>query len=117
MGVRAWVLSSVWLLSRAGLVLLLLGPHSWVGGDVSYFDASLASAGDDGLAGTLVEYPLPAVGVVALPWLLAEASGLPYAVLLLLAAAATDLAFLVLLLRTGRGWCGAGSRVGRRASS
>jgi hypothetical protein len=81
-------------------VLLLLGPQAWVGGDVSYFDASLALAGDTGLAGTLVEYPLPAVAVVAVPWLLASATGVSYAVLLLLAAALTDLAFTVLVARS-----------------
>ena len=55
MGVRAGVLVAVWLLTRAALVLLLLGPQAWVGGDVSYFDASLAAAGDNRLSGTLVE--------------------------------------------------------------
>ncbi len=84
---------------------MLLGPQSWVGGDVSYFDASLAAAGDVGLDGTLVEYPLPAVAVVALPWLLVSLAGVPYAVLLLLAAALTDLAFTALLLvSTDRWW-------------
>jgi hypothetical protein len=103
-GVRAGVMLAAWLLSRAVPVLLLLGPYSRVGGDVSYFDASLAAAGHTGLAGTLVEYPLPAVGVLALPWLLAAASGLPYAVPLITAAAVTDLTFAVLLLRASPGW-------------
>src|SRR4051794_32035432 len=103
-GVRAGVLLAAWLPSRAVPVLLLLGPYSRVGGDVSYFDASLAAAGHTGLAGTLVEYPLPAVGVLALPWLLAAASGLPYAVPLITAAAVTDLTFAVLLLRASPGW-------------
>ena len=115
--VRAGVLALTWLSSRAVLVLLLLGPQSWVGGDVSYFDASLGAVGDAGLAGTLVEYPLPAVGVVAVPWLLASGSGAPYAVLLLLAAATTDLAFAVLVARsTDRwwrwGWCATASPAG-----
>jgi Glycosyltransferase family 87 len=98
------VLAATWLLSRAVLVLLLLGPQAWVGGDVSYFDASLAAAADTGLAGTLVEYPLPAVGVVAVPWVLAPATGVSYAVLLLLAAALTDLAYTVLVARSTDRW-------------
>ena len=93
-----------WLSSRAVLVLLLLGPQAWVGGDISYFDASLGAVDEAGLAGTLVEYPLPAVGVVAVPWVLASGTGVPYAVLLLLAAAATDLAFAVLVTRSTDRW-------------
>ncbi len=101
---RGVVLAAAWLVSRAALVWLLLGPQSWVGGDVTYFEASLAVVDDVGLGRTLVEYPLPAVAVVAAPWLLALVSGLPYAVLLLAAAAATDLAWTVALARASRGW-------------
>ena len=42
--------------------------------------------------------------MVALPWLVAGATGLPYAVLLLAAAAVTDLVFTLLLVRSGTGW-------------
>lgn len=92
-----------WVGTRAVLVWLLLGPQEWVGGDVSYFDTSLAGLGAHGLSGTLVEYPLPAVAVVALPWGLAQLVGVDgaYAVLLMAAAALTDLAFTVLLARRG----------------
>ena len=98
-----------WLATRALLVWLLLGPQEWVSGDVSYFDASLAAVGVSGLSGTLVEYPLPAVGVLALPWLVAQlveqVAGVDgaYGVLLMVAAGLTDLAFTVLLARAGRG--------------
>jgi hypothetical protein len=98
-----------WLATRALLVWLLLGPQEWVSGDVSYFDASLAALGVSGLSGTLVEYPLPAVGVLALPWLVAQlveqVAGIDgaYGVLLMVAAGLTDLAFTVLLARAGRG--------------
>jgi hypothetical protein len=94
-----------WLATRALLVWLLLGPQEWVSGDVSYFDDSLAALGAHGFAGTLVEYPLPAVGVLAVPWALAQLVGIDgaYGVLMMTAAALTDLAFLVLLARTRGG--------------
>jgi hypothetical protein len=98
-----------WLATRALLVWLLLGPQEWVSGDVSYFDDSLAALGVSGLSGTLVEYPLPAVGVLGLPWLVAQVleqvAGVDgaYGVLLMVAAGLTDLAFTVLLARAGRG--------------
>jgi hypothetical protein len=87
-------------------LLLLTGPQAWVAGDVAYFDASLSSVAERGLADTLVEYPLPGVGLIALPWLAARAieqwttlSG-QYAVLLAGCALATDAAFLWLLHRS-----------------
>ena len=93
-----------WVLSRGLLVWLLLGPWEWVTGDVSYFDQSLALLPERGLAGTLVEYPLPAVVAVALPWVVGEALGLEgsYTGLVMTAAAMTDLTFLALLARVGR---------------
>jgi hypothetical protein len=101
---RAGAVAFAWLATRGLLVWLLLGPQHWVTGDVAYFDESLGAVGDVGLDATLVEYPLPAVAVVAVPWLLAglvDAAG-AYGVLLMTAAAVTDLAFLVALDRLGR---------------
>ncbi len=95
------VLAAVWLVSRAVLVWLLVGPQAWVGGDVSYFGASLALLDDVGPGQVLVEYPLPAVAVVALPWVAALVTGLSYAVVLLAVAALTDLAFTVVLAHSG----------------
>ncbi len=98
-------MSVAWVASRALLVWLLLGPQQWVSGDVSYFDQSLADLGRVGASGTLVEYPVPALAVLALPWVLARAAstvlgtGDAYGVMLMLAAAVTDLAFTVLLAR------------------
>jgi hypothetical protein len=97
-----------WVASRALLVWLLLGPQEWVTGDVSYFDQSLADLRRVGVGGTLVEYPVPALAVLAVPWLLARAASSvlgvsdAYGVLLMSAAALTDLAFTV-LLATRRG--------------
>jgi hypothetical protein len=97
-----------WAASRALLVWLLLGPQEWVSGDVSYFDQSLADLGRVGVGGTLVEYPVPALAVLAVPWLLARAAASvlgvsdAYGVLLMGVAVLTDLAFTV-LLATRRG--------------
>lgn len=99
-----WLL--LWAVTRGFVLWLLLGPHAWVGGDVAYFDASLSRVPERGLAGVLVEYPLPGVALVALPWLLAGAGGHPdgYAAVVVAFAAATDAAFGVLLARVaGRG--------------
>jgi hypothetical protein len=96
------ILAAGWLLSRTLLVCLLLGPQAWVAGDAAYYAASLARLDVAGPAGTLVEYPLPAVAVVAVPWLLAQAIGADYALMLIGMACLTDLAFTVLLVRVGR---------------
>ena len=98
---RALGTTSAWLLTRILVLWLLVGRESWVTGDVAYFAQSLAAVPDAGLGRTLVEYPLPGVVLVALPWLLAEWSGLPgaYAALVALFALAADAAFTVLLYR------------------
>lgn len=94
-----------WVATRALLVWLLLGSQEWVTGDVSYFDDSLSALGVVGLSGTLVEYPPPAVAVLALPWVLAKAVSVAgaYGVLLMVAAGLTDLAFTLMLARARRG--------------
>ena len=98
---RALGTTSAWLLTRTVVLWLLVGRESWVTGDVAYFAQSLAAVPDAGLGRTLVEYPLPGVVLVALPWLLAEWSGLPgaYAALVAVFALAADAAFTVLLYR------------------
>ena len=98
---RALGTTSAWLLTRILVLWLLVGRESWVTGDVTYFAQSLAAVADAGLGRTLVEYPLPGVVLVALPWLLAEWSGLPgaYAALVAVFALAADAAFTVLLYR------------------
>ena len=97
---RALGTTSAWLLTRILVLWLLVGRESWVTGDVAYFAQSLAAVPDAGLGRTLVEYPLPGVVLVALPWLLAEWSGLPgaYAALVAVFALAADAAFTVLLV-------------------
>lgn len=103
MTARAGVLVGLaWLLTRATVVWLLAGRHHWVQGDLDYFATGMAAVPDQGLAQTLVEYPLPGVLVVALPWLLGLAAGLPdsYAALVVALSVSADAAFTLLLLRS-----------------
>lgn len=94
----------LWFLTRAPVLWLFLGPHSWVTGDVAYFEDSLAQVSQRGLAETLVEYPLAGVGLVAFPWLVAQWSGHPelYTEVVLSLTLAADAAFTVLLYVFGR---------------
>ncbi len=98
-------LAVLWLATRAWLVWLLQGPQSWVAGDVAYFAESLGMLPAAGLEGTLVEYPVPAVGVVAVPWLAAQALGdvALYGDLLAGIAVLTDLVFALVLWVASRG--------------
>lgn len=101
---RVLALALLWLASRAWLVWLLQGPQAWVGGDVGYFQESLSAMPAAGLSVTLVEYPVPAVGVVAVPWVVARLLGDAglYAALVLGVAVLTDLAFTLALWLGGR---------------
>jgi hypothetical protein len=94
-----------WVLTR-GLTLVLLFSHEGtrgVAGDLTYFAHSLASVPDLGLSRTLVEYPLPAVGVLAVPWGLAALLGSTgfFPLLLVVCALVTDGAFTALLASRG----------------
>ncbi len=99
---------AAWVVTRGLVLWLYLDRHSWVTGDIDYFARSLAAVPDEGLARTLVEYPLPGVLVVALPWLLVTMLDAPeaYAEAVLVLSMAADAAFLFLLARFG----GAGRR-------
>ncbi|CAN5163461.1 glycosyltransferase family 87 protein [soil metagenome] len=101
---RLAVVALVWLVSRAWLVWLVQGPQSWVAGDVSYYFQSLQGVSALGLAETLREYPLPAVGVLAVPWVMAIWSGdvTRYLEMFLTVAVLTDLVFTLVLWRAAR---------------
>jgi len=60
-----------WLITRLVVLCLLFGPESPVVSDVIYFTHSMQDVSNVGLAMTMREYPLPAVGTVALPWIMA----------------------------------------------
>lgn len=92
-----------WCLTRLltlGVLFAYEGPRGALG-DVGYFSESLRGLSDGTLAGTLTEYPLPAVGVVALPFLCAALLGSVdlYGPLLIGAALLVDGAFTAFLYR------------------
>lgn len=98
----------LWVLTRVVVLILMFGPESRVVGDVGYFAKSLGHLGDLGLGRTMREYPLPAVAVVALPWVLAAAAHAlwAYGFFFVACLLAVDAAFTVLLHRhdpAGRG--------------
>jgi hypothetical protein len=101
----------VWVLTRVVVLIFMFGPESRVVGDVGYFAKSLRHLGDLGLGGTMREYPLPAVAVVALPWALAGAAHAlwAYGFFFVAGLLAVDAAFTVLLHRQGS--AGQGSAV------
>ena len=92
-----------WILSRLVVLLLLLGYEAahGVGSDVTYFARSLLSVSHHGLANTLVEYPVPAVAVLAVPMGLAAAAGSTdlYPATLLLCLLVTDAVFTTVLFQ------------------
>lgn len=98
------LLVAAWLVTRGLVVWLLRGRHSWVEGDLAYYTASLDSFDELGLGRTLVEYPLPGVVVVAVPWLLAGLFGSAdaYGEVVLLLSLGADAAFTVLLAAHAR---------------
>src|SRR4051794_23882440 len=112
-----------WGLTRLLTVVLLFayeGPRGALG-DVGYFSESLHGLSDGTLAHTLQEYPVPAVALVALPYLLAAAVGSVqlYGVLLVAAVLACDGAFTAYLHRSAAGnprpvvaWLAAGPALG-----
>jgi hypothetical protein len=92
---------AVWLVTRAAVLWLLHGRDAWVTGDVGYYAESLGHLHERGIGGTLVEYPLLGVLLVAVPWLLATAVGhaAAYPETLMLLALVTDGVYAVLLHR------------------
>ena len=66
-----------WVATRGLVVALLLGTYSWVQGDLDYYAQSLADLGRNGWSATLVEYPVPGVLVLGIPWLLSGMVGAP----------------------------------------
>ncbi|MBI1758205.1 MAG: DUF2029 domain-containing protein [Actinobacteria bacterium] len=75
----AWWLVRRWLPTRALTVLLLVPEVFRVFGDVSYYYRSMAGLfGRAGLGETLREYPVPSIGVFALPRLVVGDREVPY---------------------------------------
>lgn len=101
---------AAWCAGRGFVLWLMTEPYRWATGDVDYFRISLDAVPRAGLAHVLVEYPFPAVGVLAAPAWLAHVAGQPdgyrsaFAALLLV----VDALFTVGLARARRPgalWC------------
>jgi hypothetical protein len=90
-------LAVVWAASRVWLLGLLAGRQAWVNGDIAYFAQSLGSFDARGLAHTLVEYPVPAVAVLGLPFSVADGDPERFRVLFHALAVLTDLVFTTAL--------------------
>lgn len=95
-----------WCCTRGIVLLLLIGPHAWVQGDLGYFRQSLDALATAGWAGTLVEYPVPGVLVLAVPWLLGQVLGHPewYTSTFVTSAVLLDAAYLLVLRRFADSW-------------
>jgi uncharacterized membrane protein len=94
---------TAWILTRLLTVGVLVGVEAAMGtsGDVLYFGRTLSHVARDGLGHTLVEYPLLAVAVIALPRLMALLAGSValYPWMMLLVMLVVDAAFTVVLVR------------------
>ena len=115
------VLALWWMLSRLVVLILLFGPESRAVGDVGYFAKSLDSVGRVGLGATMPEYPIPALLVVAVPWVLVAAMHMLslYGFFFVGATLCVDALFTVALHRSGRDGAGrvrGGVLAGRGAS-
>lgn len=98
-----WATARWWVLTRFAAIVFFILVEARARKDVWYFSRSLDHLRHHGLGHTLVEYPLPAVAVIAVPWLVARAVGLAHAYVRLFAAAAlvTDAVFTLLLAKLG----------------
>jgi hypothetical protein len=93
-----------WTLSRLVVLILLFGPESRAVGDVGYFAKSLGHVGRVGLGATMPEYPLPALLVVAVPWVLVSVVHVLwlYGFFFVGATLCVDALFTLALHRSGR---------------
>lgn len=108
----AWLVTRGWVVVLYGFPAAAQGWVDWWGaewgvvGDVNYYRDSLDNLATDGVAGTLVEYPVPALLLLWIPYAamdLLHLGGEAYIVAVLVMAALTDLLFMVLIVRNRRG--------------
>ncbi len=91
-----------YLVTRLIVLALLAVPETVVLGDPIYYAHNLEKLGTGtDLMSVLHEYPLPAVALVGLPWLLSFGSVWAYVCLFIVLLMAIDIAFLRLLFRFG----------------
>lgn len=100
-----WPVALAWLVTRGLVVVLLLGAEHDVVGDPRYYAFSLAQLPRLGIGHTLVEYPVPALLLLALPYWLLHAVGAvgAYSGAIAVCGLATDAVFGAALVRT-RSW-------------
>lgn len=97
------LLVALWAITRSLLVWWYLGPESYAHGDLDHYASALGSLAELGLGTTLVEYPVPALVLLGIPWALAGAlgSGVSFPMTMLLMGLAADAAFTIALRRSG----------------
>jgi len=97
---RNWPAILIWLATRALTLHLLFGAEHLAVGDPEYYRINLRAMSHVGVAHTLVEYPVPAVALLAVPYLLVHLLGhlITYSVALALCALAMDATLGVLLV-------------------
>ena len=90
-----------WVLTRLALLVVFVLFEFHVRGSAHYYAWNLEHLPRRGFRHTLVEYPLPMLGFLAVPWLVAKALGLrhAYVTLFALGAMATDAAYTTALAR------------------
>lgn len=101
---RTWPTLVVWALTRALVVYWLLSPEHAARGDIFYYQHSLDALGENGVQGTLAEYPVPAFVLLAVPYLILDLVHftIAYPVVIVSAAILTDLFFLRFLVGSRR---------------
>lgn len=102
-----------WGLTRLAVLVALVTVETGAGSDLKYYDRSLADLGADGIAGTMREYPVPALVVLAAPYGLLALVGASagYYLTVIVLAMALDGAYLGGLLRHSVSNAAAGARV------
>ncbi|GGU07500.1 glycosyltransferase 87 family protein [Nocardioides albus] len=103
----AWLVTRGWVVVLYGFPEAAEGWFDWWGaewgvvGDVNYYRDSLDALTQDGVAGTLIEYPVPALLLLWVPYAAIDLFGLggdAYIVAVLAMAVLTDLLFMVLIV-------------------
>ncbi len=103
--VARWRPVAAWLITRAGLVVLLLTVEQVALGDVNYYYERLHRHLAEGVpaAQTMPEYPTPVLWLLMVPWVLSGQSAFGFRAAFISLMVVLDAAFTVLLWNSGRG--------------
>jgi len=92
----------LWLLTRGLMLLVFASPaENVIQGDPFYYHRRLGELAEHGLAGVMMEYPVPAVWVLQAPHLLGGGSAIAYVIGFIAGMAVLDAVFSWLLWRAG----------------